>query len=217
MWSIFQIKKIAIENNKIISEKEIKNKLSYLYGNSLFFLDNNLLETKLREIDFLESFEVKKVYPNILNLKIREKQPIAILHNKKEKKFYTHKGDVINFLDLEKFKNLPTVFGDKKSFKVFYENLKNIPSGVSIESASYMENNNIDENINTSSTSENSEEYTPKLFSEDQSYQSDGDMENDGKIDLDNQDNVNSDQLFDQEINEEDDFEIPAFLRKQKF
>ena len=98
-----------------------------------------------------------------------------------------------------------------------YENLKNIPSGVSIESASYMENNNIDENINTSSTSENSEEYTPKLFSEDQSYQSDGDMENDGKIDLDNQDNVNSDQLFDQEINEEDDFEIPAFLRKQKF
>ena len=98
-----------------------------------------------------------------------------------------------------------------------YENLKNIPSGVSIESASYMENNNIDESINTPSTSENSEEYTPKLFSEDQSYQSDGDMENDGKIDLDNQDNVNSDQLFDQEINEEDDFEIPAFLRKQKF
>ncbi len=98
-----------------------------------------------------------------------------------------------------------------------YENLKNIPSGVSIESASYMENNNIDENNNTPSASENSEEYTPKLFSEDQSYQSDGDMENDGKIDLDNQDNVNSDQLFDQEINEEDDFEIPAFLRKQKF
>ncbi len=98
-----------------------------------------------------------------------------------------------------------------------YENLKNIPSGVSIESASYMENNNMDENINTPSSSENSEEYTPKLFSEDQSYQSDGDMENDGKIDLDNQDNVNSDQLFDREINEEDDFEIPAFLRKQKF
>ena len=80
-----------------------------------------------------------------------------------------------------------------------------------------MENNNIDENINTSSTSENSEEYTPKLFSEDQSYQSDDDMENDGKIDLDNQDNVNSDQLFDQDIDKEEDFEIPAFLRKQKF
>ena len=27
----------------------------------------------------------------------------------------------------------------------------------------------------------------------------------------------NTDQLFDQDINEEEDFEIPAFLRKQKF
>ena len=26
-----------------------------------------------------------------------------------------------------------------------------------------------------------------------------------------------SEQLFDQDINEEEDFEIPAFLRKQKF
>ena len=31
------------------------------------------------------------------------------------------------------------------------------------------------------------------------------------------QDDSNSDQLFDQDINEEEDFEIPAFLRKQKF
>ena len=29
--------------------------------------------------------------------------------------------------------------------------------------------------------------------------------------------NKDSEQLFDQDINEEEDFEIPAFLRKQKF
>jgi len=29
--------------------------------------------------------------------------------------------------------------------------------------------------------------------------------------------NSDSDQLFDQDSNEEEDFEIPAFLRKQKF
>ena len=28
---------------------------------------------------------------------------------------------------------------------------------------------------------------------------------------------MSSEQLFDQDINEEEDFEIPAFLRKQKF
>ena len=89
--------------------------------------------------------------------------------------------------------------------------LKNIPSGVSIESASYMESNNLDENINTYSVSENSEEYTPKLFSEDQSYQSDEGLESN---ELESHD---SEQLFDQDNNEEEDFEIPAFLRKQKF
>jgi len=124
--SILQIKEIIIENNKIISKKEIKNKLSYLYGNNLFLIDNRLLESKLREIDFLESFEVKKIYPNIIKLRIKEKKPIAILHNKKEKKYYTHGGDLINFLDLKIFENLPIVFGDKKNFKNFYDNLKNI-------------------------------------------------------------------------------------------
>ena len=33
----------------------------------------------------------------------------------------------------------------------------------------------------------------------------------------DNQKDDQSEELFDQDINKEDDFEIPAFLRKQKF
>ena len=91
----------------------------------------------------------------------------------------------------------------------------NFPSGVSIESASYMENNNFDENTSVSSISEKSdsnEEYTPKLFSEEQNFESE--EINTGASDQENND---TEQLFDQDINEEEDFEIPAFLRKQKF
>ena len=93
------------------------------------------------------------------------------------------------------------------------ENLNNIPSGVSIESASYIENNNLKNNEKSTSTlsNENEEEFTPKLFSDDHSYQSEESLEtNDLK---DNE----TDQLFDQDFNEDEDFEIPAFLRKQKF
>ena len=92
------------------------------------------------------------------------------------------------------------------------ENLNNIPSGVSIESASYIENSNFKNEENTSiSLNENEEEHTPKLFSEDQSYQSEEIVEtNDPEY-------KESEQLFGQDINEEEDFEIPAFLRKQKF
>ena len=93
------------------------------------------------------------------------------------------------------------------------ENLNNIPSGVSIESASYIENNNLKNNETSTSlqSNENEEEFTPKLFSDDVSYQPEESFETN-----DQKDNVN-DQLFDQDLNEEEDFEIPAFLRKQKF
>ena len=87
----------------------------------------------------------------------------------------------------------------------------NIPSGVSIESASYIENNNLDENNKISEIDGNNEsEYTPKLFSE-ESYQTDEVMETKER------ENLSSDELFNQDSNEDEDFEIPAFLRKQKF
>ena len=36
-------------------------------------------------------------------------------------------------------------------------------------------------------------------------------------LEKNDQENNETEQLFDQDINEEEDFEIPAFLRKQKF
>ena len=90
-----------------------------------------------------------------------------------------------------------------------------IPSGVSIESASYIENNKEikDENIvYTNDThlheKNNLEEYTPKLFSDETSTEI-------SKTDI--ADENSEEELFQKEVTEEDDFEIPAFLRRQKF
>ena len=91
----------------------------------------------------------------------------------------------------------------------------NLPTGLSIESAAYMENSNLVDNVDTSSSFEKGkidDEYTPKLFSDEQNYQTE-----ETELEANNQKNNEPDELFDQDINEEDDFEIPAFLRKQKF
>ncbi len=87
----------------------------------------------------------------------------------------------------------------------------NIPSGVSIESASYIENNNLEEYDNLPEKKFDNEEPTPKLFSEDLNFQIDESAE--PRLEGNN----DSDQLFDQDTIEEEEFEIPAFLRKQKF
>ena len=52
----------------------------------------------------------------------------------------------------------------------------------------------------------------PKLFSDDHNYQSD-EMIEETNYQTDNE----TEKLFDQDIDVEEDFEIPAFLRKQKF
>ena len=94
--------------------------------------------------------------------------------------------------------------------------ISEIPTGVSIESASYMENNsqNTHEQI-SNFDSENydtkiDQEYAPKLFSEDDNSSI---PENKDMVEND----VKDEQLFDQDTNEDEDFEIPAFLRRQKF
>ena len=73
--------------------------------------------------------------------------------------------------------------------------------GISMENASYIESNLEINNLENNITSE---EYTPKLFSEDNIYESD-------------EEKAHNDNLFDQNSSEEEEFEIPAFLRKQKF
>ena len=87
-----------------------------------------------------------------------------------------------------------------------------LPTGLSIESASYMENNNLIESNSNAQLSENDAEYTPKLFSDEESHQSEETI-----AEIDDKEASETEQLFEKEINEEEDFEIPAFLRKQKF
>ena len=99
------------------------------------------------------------------------------------------------------------------------EDNENIPNGVSIENASYIEsnpNNDDLENLETPIISQISdeqtnfqEEHTPKLFSEDSETQN--------EKNFDDSDEADTDKLFDHETHEDEDFEIPAFLRKQKF
>jgi len=92
----------------------------------------------------------------------------------------------------------------------------NIPAGVSMENASYMESNT-DSSLSTKDEDKsfdaelgNEEEHVPELFSHDNESEIESNLDESGG-------DEHTEQLFDQDSNEEEDFEIPAFLRKQKF
>lgn len=121
-----KVKKIIIENISILNEKEIKESISNIYDKNIFFLKNQTIKKNLTRIDMIESFKIKKIYPDTVKIEIFEKIPIAILHDKKKKYFYTNKDEIIKFVYINEYKDLPIVIGDKESFQIFIRNLKKI-------------------------------------------------------------------------------------------
>jgi len=84
----FLIKEIKINGNRSINSENIKNGVTtemsnaifgFIPGNNFLFNENEKIKTVLtEEFSEIESVEVKKVFPNILEIKITEKKPIII-------------------------------------------------------------------------------------------------------------------------------------------
>lgn len=124
--SKFNLTKINTENNFILSDKEINNLLLPIYNKNLIFLKNEEIKQALQASTFIESFKIKKKYPDTLVVEIFEKRPIAILFDQKKKYFLSDKIDLIEFKDLKGFENLPYVEGNKDDFKKLYKNLEQL-------------------------------------------------------------------------------------------
>ena len=121
--SKFNLKEINIENNFLLKEKEINEILTPFYGKNLIFLKNNEIQKALMQSSLIESFVTKKKYPDTLIIKIFEKKPLAILINKNTKYYLSEKIDLIEFKNFKEYQDLPYIFGNRKKFKIFYENL----------------------------------------------------------------------------------------------
>ena len=84
--------------------------------------------------------------------------------------------------------------------------MENAPK-LNVEEDSTSINGGISSDINSEVL--DNEEHTPQLFEEENIHESE--TRSDDSID------IHTEKLFDKDSNEEEDFEIPAFLRKQKF
>jgi len=136
------IKEINIKNNFILKDSEIKKKLTFLYDTNLFFLNTRDIENKLKEVNFIKSFEIKKIYPNKLKIKITEKKPIATLYYKKKKFYLSENFDLINYIDLEEYENIPVVYGNKNNFRNLYKDLYKINFPIDLIESYYLYDSN---------------------------------------------------------------------------
>ena len=108
----FNIQNIEVENNYIINEHEVLEKLENIFGKNIFFVKKFDLATPLKTIDFLKKIEVKKKYPNTIIIKIFETKPIAILFKNNEKYLLDSSSNLIIFNKNEFTSDFPTIFGE---------------------------------------------------------------------------------------------------------
>ena len=91
--NLFKLEEIIIHNNINLNIKnDILNNLTFLYEKNLLLISTKEISKALKNIELVESFEIKKIYPNKIKIKIFEKKLIAIVQDKKEKFYITEKG-----------------------------------------------------------------------------------------------------------------------------
>tara|TARA_Y100000590_G_C15718359_1_gene1012677 strand:+ start:923 stop:1606 length:684 start_codon:yes stop_codon:yes gene_type:complete len=124
--SLFEIKKIEVENNLLIDKSEIKKKLSKIYKKNIFLIKRSDIEKPLKELVFLEKVEVKKKYPNTVIIKIFETKPVAVLFKSDVKYIIDSKSNLILPQNNINENQLPSVFGkeSEKDFIHFFNKLK---------------------------------------------------------------------------------------------
>ena len=122
----FKIKEIKIENNKVLKDKEIKKNLSFLHEKNIFFFKKSEIEKILEKNGFIESLKIKKIYPNKLIIEIYEKELLAIMIYDNKKFFLDKKINLVEYRNIPENEKLPIIYGDNKSFKILFDNLKKV-------------------------------------------------------------------------------------------
>ncbi len=119
---IFKVKKIELYNTENVDESLINLKLEQFEGKNIFFIDPDKIASFLTNIDFINTVEIKKIYPNKMKIRINEEKIIAIIIGSKNKYLLTEEGKVIKKYE-EKFSFLPIVYGKdaKENFPSFYK------------------------------------------------------------------------------------------------
>ena len=124
--NFFSVKEINIFGVSNSNKKELEKKLQKIIGKNIFFLNQKNLESLYINMDFINSLKVKKIYPNKVNIYVKEDIPIGIFTNSNGEKYLllenkkkVKKENLIN-------DKLPEVIGQKapENFSDFYKNIE---------------------------------------------------------------------------------------------
>ena len=121
----FKIKKIEIQGVENADINLLYLRLEKFKYNNFFLINRREIASSIIDIDFINKVLIKKIYPDKVQIKIKEHKIIGIITNNKNKYILSEEGIIIKKYD-KKFENLPIIYGKEVQifFPQFYETLK---------------------------------------------------------------------------------------------
>jgi cell division protein FtsQ len=107
----FAIEDVRVSGNQHTSEIDVLQLLGLDGATSLLGLDIDQARKSLADLPWIESVEVRKVYPNTVEIQLRERQAYAIWQHGSDLSIIERSGSVIAPLRDNKFASLPLFVG----------------------------------------------------------------------------------------------------------
>ena len=131
----FSIKTIKVKNNKIVKLSEIKNYANYSLGENIFRFNKNKLQTKISKDVYIRSANIKKIYPNTIEVTVEETKDICYFEIGKDKFFVDSDFNIVKNKDRIDYSKIVKIVGanenlskinNLESDEKFHEFLKNL-------------------------------------------------------------------------------------------
>ena len=132
--NFFKIKNIVVNGMSNDKNLKVESNLNFLLGENIFFLKDNIYIYFDKNND-IKNFNVKKLYPNSLEITITESKPICIILDNGKEIFLGDNGKILksrqdygNLLKVYGSSNIDQIFRLLKTLKKSSLNSKNIKS-----------------------------------------------------------------------------------------
>jgi len=137
--SLLNISNIEINGLSENENIQLSKKFKVLLFQNIFLVNQESFQKILNENNLIQSFNIKKNYPNSILIKIKKTNFLAISNYNNKKYIFASNGKVIKYENIKEIKkDLPYIFGkidysdfitfkkiiDKSEFK--YENIKSL-------------------------------------------------------------------------------------------
>lgn len=107
----FSINSIIVNTKHKDIDDRILLKLNFLLSQNIFFINKDNVSYILENLNYLETFEVKKKFPSSIIVNAKKTELIAKTYSEKSKYFIGKNGKLINSKEIVNTINLPTIFG----------------------------------------------------------------------------------------------------------